>query len=228
MEQPPVRCLYEDGAIAVCVKPAGLLSEDVPGGLIPLLKQQLGLKELYCVHRLDRGVGGVMVTAKKKQAAAALTKAFTEGTVHKRYLAVVSGVPEPENGEWRDLLFHDVRKNRSYPVDKMRKGVKEAVLTYRVLGSAEHEGETFSLSEACPVTGRSHQIRVQFASRKHPLAGDGKYGSRFKDCPVGLFCFGLDFSHPVTAKPLSFTVRPPETAPWTMFPTIPTDPYFGG
>ncbi|MDO4492372.1 MAG: RluA family pseudouridine synthase [Clostridia bacterium] len=216
METTPIRILYEDRALLAVEKPIGLLSEDIPGGIVPLLREQTGEKTLYCVHRLDRNVGGALLIAKTKAAATALTRSFTGGSVRKTYLAAVAGTPAPE-GELRDLLFHDVRSNRTYPVANARKGVKEAVLTYEVLATASENGNPFSLCAVHPLTGRSHQIRVQFASRKHPLLGDRKYGSRVKDCPLGLFCTAMTLPHPTAGTPLTVSVRPPETAPWTLF-----------
>ncbi len=160
--------LYSDKALAVCVKPVGLDSEqEVPAALI----QALG-GEIYPIHRLDKNVGGVMVYARTRQAAAALSRAIQEGSMVKEYVALVHGTP-PETGDWEDLLFKDSAKNKVFVVKKERKGVKKARLGYRVLTSGPD-----SLVRIRLHTGRSHQIRVQFASRGYPLAGDHKYGAR--------------------------------------------------
>lgn len=160
--------LYSDKALAVCVKPVGLDSEqEVPAALI----QALG-GEIYPIHRLDKNVGGVMVYARTRQAAAALSRAIQEGSMVKEYVALVHGTP-PETGDWEDLLFKDSAKNKVFVVKKERKGVKRARLGYRVLTSGPD-----SLVRIRLHTGRSHQIRVQFASRGYPLAGDHKYGAR--------------------------------------------------
>ena len=160
--------LYSDKNIAVCVKPVGLDSEaEVPAAL----KEQLG-GEIFPIHRLDKNVGGVMVFARTKAAAAALSKAVQEGTMVKEYVAVVHGTP-PEKGDWEDFLFKDSRKNKVFVVKKERKGVKLARLEFSRLRA----GET-SLVHIRLHTGRSHQIRVQFSSRGFPLVGDHKYGSR--------------------------------------------------
>lgn len=205
--------LYEDKYIVVCVKDPGVLSE--AGGMPELLKESTGAKDIFCVHRLDKAVGGVMVYAKTASAAAGLSDAIAKKSFAKEYVAVVQGQPE-ECGTMRDLLFHDVRKNKTYIVDRERKGVKEAVLDYRKLGFVD----SLSLVYIILRTGRSHQIRVQFASRKMPLAGDGKYGSSYKDMPLGLWAYSLTFPHPVTGKSMRFKKSPPCLPPWDKFDDI--------
>lgn len=177
--------LYSDKQIAVCVKPVGLDSEhEVPIAL----QEQLG-GELFPIHRLDKNVGGVMVYARTKQAAAALSKAVQEGTMVKEYVALVHGTP-PENGDWSDLLWKDSAKNKVFVVKRERKGVKKARLEFLRLT----EGET-SLVRIRLHTGRSHQIRVQFASRGFPLLGDHKYGARDNSPAPMLFSCCLTFPH---------------------------------
>ncbi|MBR2048442.1 MAG: RNA pseudouridine synthase [Oscillospiraceae bacterium] len=160
--------LYHDRDYAVVLKPVGMDSEhQVPEEL----KTALG-GEVYPIHRLDLNVGGVMVYARTKAAAAALSKAVQEGTLVKEYRCLVHGTP-PEGGVLEDYLFKDSRKNKVFVVKRERKGVKKASLEFTRLTS----GET-SLVHVKLHTGRSHQIRVQFASRGFPLVGDHKYGSR--------------------------------------------------
>ena len=160
--------LYSDANIAVCIKPVGLDSEqEVPDALI----QQLG-GQIFPIHRLDKNVGGVMVYARTKPAAASLSKAVQDGTMVKEYVAMVHGIP-PEQGDWEDLLWKDSRKNKVFVVKRVRGGVKKARLEFTRLS----QGET-SLVRIRLHTGRSHQIRVQFASRGYPLVGDHKYGAR--------------------------------------------------
>ena len=160
--------LYSDKDIAVCVKPVGLDSEH---GLPEALTQALG-GEIFPIHRLDKNVGGVMVFARSKFAAAQLSKAVQEGAMVKEYVAMVHGTP-PKEGDWTDLLFKDSSKNKVFVVKKERRGVKKARLEFTRLT----EGET-SLVRIRLHTGRSHQIRVQFSSRGFPLVGDHMYGSR--------------------------------------------------
>ena len=160
--------LYENGDLVVCVKPVGLDAEhDVPAAL----KEALG-GEIFTLHRLDKNVGGVMVYARNRQAAAALSKVIAQGEMIKEYVALVHGAP-PAEGDWEDLLFKDSRKNKVFVVKRQRSGVKAARLTYHCLQAGEQ-----SLVRIRLYTGRSHQIRVQFASRGYPLVGDHKYGSR--------------------------------------------------
>ena len=160
-----MQILYSDNDIAVCVKPVGLDSEsEVPAALAETLGGTF-----FTLHRLDKNVGGVMVYARNKSAAAALSKAIQDGAMVKEYVAQVHGEP-PESGDWTDLLWKDSSKNKVFVVKRERKGVKKARLEYQRIG----EG----LVHVRLYTGRSHQIRVQFASRGFPLLGDHKYGAR--------------------------------------------------
>lgn len=136
-------------------------------------------KELFVINRLDKPVSGLICLAKNPKAAAFLNKQVQDKTISKTYYAVVLGRLDSK-GELKDLLLHDKRKNKSFVVNRERKGVKDASLDYEVLREIEREGEIYSLVRVNLHTGRTHQIRVQFASRKHPLVGDGKYGSRVK------------------------------------------------
>ncbi len=171
--------LFENPDFAVCVKPVGMDAEQqVPAAL----SEQLG-GAMFTLHRLDKNVGGVMVYARNKQAAAALSGAIARGEMVKEYVALVHGTPPPE-GDWEDLLFKDSRKNKVFVVKRQRAGVKAARLTYRVV----REGAQ-SLVRIRLYTGRSHQVRVQFASRGYPLVGDHKYGSRDeKQTPMLFSC----------------------------------------
>ena len=175
--------LYLDKQIVVCVKPVGLDSEQE---FSSKLRSDLG-GEIYPVHRLDKNVGGVMVYARTKGAAARLSRMVQSGEMVKEYVAQVHGQP-PECGEWEDLLFKDSRKNKVYVVDRPRKGVKEAKLAFRRLTSGRESQVLIRLH-----TGRSHQIRVQFGSRGFPLVGDHKYGSRSEKTEPMLFSCRLTF-----------------------------------
>ena len=198
--------LYSDKSIAVIVKPVGLISEDGAAGesVCPLIRETLGVSEVYPVHRLDRAVGGVMVYALNKRAAAALSAGIAENQMKKVYLAAVHGIPEPLFGVYTDLLLKDARKNKSYVVTRERKGVKRASLAYETLSSKDG----ISLVRVTPHTGRSHQIRVQFASRKMPLCGDGKYGAVDHVKEIALFSHALTFAHPENGSELHFSKVP--------------------
>lgn len=175
--------LYHDNQIAVCIKPVGLDAEqEVPA----TIQKALG-GAVFPIHRLDKNVGGVMVFARTKQAAAALSKAVQEGTMVKEYVAMVHGTP-PEAGDWTDLLWKDSAKNKVFVVKRERKGVKKARLEFTRLTAGEA-----SLVHVRLHTGRSHQIRVQFASRGFPLVGDHKYGARDDSPAPMLFSCRLTF-----------------------------------
>lgn len=177
--------LYFDDRLIVCVKPVGLDSEhDMPRAL----QEQLG-GEVFTLHRLDQNVGGVMVYARNKQTAAHFSKLIQEGQLIKEYVALVHGTP-PETGDWEDLLFKDSRKNKVFVVDRQRAGVKKARLAFRRLTEEER-----SLVHVRLYTGRSHQIRVQFASRGYPLVGDGKYGAKDQEKNPRLFSCCLRFPY---------------------------------
>lgn len=206
----PIHILFQDSALVVCVKPQGVLSQEAGDrGMPGLLRGSLHIPEVFPVHRLDQAAGGVMVYALTEGAAADLSRAVQAGQMEKTYLALMQGTPEPENGRLEDLLYHDQRRNKTYVVTRQRKGVKAARLSYRVLLS---DGK-ISLVEVRLFTGRTHQIRVQFASRQHPLVGDGRYGGP-KASALGLWSWRLAFPHPNTGKPMTFVCPPPETDLW--------------
>lgn len=179
-----MKLLYENKEFVVCVKPVGVDSEHVVPGL---LKEALG-GEVFTIHRLDRNVGGVMVYARTKHAAATLSTLIQKGEFRKEYLAGVHGAPDSQ-GILEDLLFKDSRFNKVFTVKKERKGVKKARLAFRVLRSGER-----SIVHVLLDTGRSHQIRVQFASRGFPLVGDHKYGARDSETEPMLHSFRIRFS----------------------------------
>ena len=189
--------LYSDKDIAVCVKPVGLDSEaQVPEAL----KAQLG-GDIFPLHRLDKNVGGVMVYARTKAAAAALSKAIQEGQMVKEYVAKVHGIPQDAD-TWTDLLFKDSRKNKVFVVKRERAGVKKAKLEFTRLT----EGD-ISLVRVKLHTGRSHQIRVQFSSRGFPLVGDHKYGAR-DDIPSPML-FSCCITFPYQGAEKTFETLPP-------------------
>lgn len=203
-----IEILYEDKDIVAVVKPVGISSENE---MVILLKEQLN-SEIYTLHRLDNPVGGVMVYAKNKSAAAKMSKKISENfDFSKTYLLVCEGTFEEKASDMEDLLFKDSAKNKSFVVKKERKGVKKASLSYTVLKEAVFKEKMCSLVSVTLKTGRSHQIRVQFSSRKHPLAGDGKYGSKI-NCPIALF------SHKIETMGMTFIKNPPyEETPWCVF-----------
>ena len=177
--------LFQDKDIVVCIKPVGLDSEKE----LPEVLQKAVGGDIYPLHRLDKNVGGVMVYARNKAAAACLSGQIQQGALIKEYVAMVHGTP-PESEDWEDLLFKDSKKNKVYVVDRERKGVKAARLTFQRLTAGER-----SLVRIRLYTGRSHQIRVQFSSRGFPLVGDHKYGSKAEESAPMLFSCRLTFFH---------------------------------
>ena len=214
-----IKILFQDRALAVCLKPPGVLSQDGSGDTLPaLLREQLGC-DIFPVHRLDREAGGVMVYAKTSRAAGALSAAMTRGEFQKKYLCIVRGRPEEEKGTYRDLLLHDKARNKSFVVKRMRGGVKEASLEYRLL--VEQEGLSLVLVQLH--TGRTHQIRVQFASRGMPLLGDGRYGGGGGE--MALWSCALSFTHP-SGKQMAFQAMP-EGQVWEAFAGVLRDSTVG-
>ena len=208
-----IEILYEDKYLVLCIKPAGVISED--GGMPELLSEKLKAKCIFCVHRLDKDVGGVMVYAKDGKTAALLSEAISAHKAKKEYLLICQGEPQEHAGTFFDLLYHDKQKNKTYVVKKERKGVKDAELDYEVIAKNTENG--VSLVKATLKTGRSHQIRVQFASRKMPLAGDGKYGSEIKQPKIALWSYRYSFTHPVTGEEICAEKTPPIENLWAAF-----------
>lgn len=219
--------LYRDPHLLLCCKPAGTPAQPDPTGGPDLLTEiTVQHPHAHLVHRLDTPTGGVMVYALTHQAAASLS-ALVQDHEHfaKEYLAVLPSPPSESEGVWTDYLYHDRRANKAY-VTEPRRGSKQARLAFRTV-SVLADGHTLVLVRL--YTGRTHQIRVQFASRGLPLVGDGKYGSREK-CPfIGLWSYRMCFPHPVTGKPIGAEIRPDrDRLPWSYFDlpeTLPPLPY---
>lgn len=207
--------IYQDRRILVAIKPAGVLSTDVPGGMPDRIRQYLGDEKasVRTVHRLDQAVSGLMVFARSREAARILSAQVESRTFQKEYLAVLHGVPEEENSTLRDLLLRDKQRRMTFVTDKAGKGVQEAVLDYQVLGTRTDR----SLVRIQLHTGRTHQIRVQFSSRALPLFGDKKYGIPDDTDEIALWSYRLCFQHPETGGVMDFSVPPPAQGPWEGF-----------
>lgn len=233
------RIIYEDDWLVVVDKPAGCSSEsEMPAAL----RAAWGSRDAYIgvVHRLDTVVSGLMVYAKTPKMAGQLSRLISESAAIyaardgaagpsgwpeeaprfvKQYRAVIAGAPDEKlapQGLLRDYLYKDARKGKVFPVDRPRRGVKEAMLEYRVLSTVPHGEGSLSLAEITLHTGRTHQIRAQFAARRHPLWGDGKYGSRYKG-EVALQSANLRFWHPAMGKEMRFALDAPQGEPWSFF-----------
>ena len=205
--------IYADSDILVCIKPARVLSTDEPGGVPELAREALGDQnaDVRTVHRLDRVVSGLMVLARNAKAASELSRQIRENEFEKEYLAVVHGCPPEAQGTLRDLLGRDKARKMTFVASEPAKGVQEAVLHYRVQNTCDGLSSVRIRLE----TGRTHQIRVQFASRGMPLVGERKYSERNDPCEIALWSYRLSFTHPGTGERLEFTHEPPDIYPWT-------------
>ena len=206
----------------IIYKPAGVPSQSDPSGApdamtlcSALLRELCERDELYLVHRLDRVVGGLMVFARNKRAAADLSCQVADHSFEKQYFAVVHG--KAEGGVLFDYIYKDARLGKAFVTDRERAGVKSAELEYKTLDSLEVGGQTLSLVKIKLKTGRFHQIRVQFASRQMPLIGDKKYGSRdFKAKIPSLFATEIAFKN--KGKEIRVSRLPSiSDYPWSLF-----------
>lgn len=197
-----MKIIFEDRDIIVAIKPPEILSQGDEKGranAVDILSEMTG-SEIFPVHRLDKGVGGVMVFAKNAKAAAELSKQVSDRTMEKTYLALLHGEIEEESGRLDDLLFFDRGRNKSFVVKRERRGVKKALLDYECLS----KGEGKSLVRVKLITGRTHQIRVQFSSRGYPLYGDRRYGARDEEKNIALLSKEISFLHPKTGERMTF------------------------
>ena len=204
--------LYCDADIVVCVKPPRVLSTDEPGGLPELLRSQLGTEDFRTVHRLDRVVSGLMVVARNAKAASDISRQIREDAFQKEYLAVIHGEPAQESGRLEDVLLRDKARKMTLVTKEMAKGVQPAALRYRVISCQNGMSRVRIQLE----TGRTHQIRVQFASRNLPLVGERKYAVLDDPCEIALWSYRLGFTHPATGEKMEFTKQPSESYPWTV------------
>ena len=209
-----MRLIYEDEHIVVCEKPQRVLSTDEPGGVPELVRTALGnpQADVRTVHRLDRVVGGLMVLARNAFVASELSRQIREDQFQKEYLAVVHGAPETDAGRLCDLLVRDKARKMTLVADCEGKDVQPAALRYSVQNKINGMSRIHIQLE----TGRTHQIRVQFASRGMPLVGERKYSTLEDPCEIALWSCRLAFTHPVTKEPMEFILPPPEVYPWTV------------
>lgn len=205
--------LYKDQDIIVCIKPAGTLSTDEPGGVPDLIREELKNPnaEIRTVHRLDRVVSGLMVVARSAAVASELSRQIRENEFQKEYLAIVYGAPDSSSGTMRDLLLRDKRERKTYIVDTPAKGVQEAILDYQVLNQTPNVSRVAITLR----TGRTHQIRAQFSGHGMAIVGDKKYKAEAEACNIALWSHKIGFSHPVTGEKMLFVKEPPTIYPWT-------------
>lgn len=215
--------LFEDQSIIVAEKPAGLESQatrKLEPDMVSEIKKHIHklstarsgkTEEPYVgvIHRLDKPVGGIMVYAKTKEAAASLSKQVQDRSMKKTYLSIICGKPVDNVGNYVDYLLKDGKNNHTKIVEKGITGAKRSELEYKVLKTAVISGKEFSLVEIRLLTGRHHQIRVQMAGHGTPVAGDRKYGIvDERQERLCLCAAGLSFFHPDTGKKLSFSIQP--------------------
>ena len=218
MNEKRIEIIYSDKSVAVCIKPSGVSSESAEGrcGMPDLIAAELKADYVGTVHRLDTVTEGLMIYSLDKKVTGKLTEAIAARDTEKEYLAIVHGKPADNEGEMRDLLFRDAGKNKTYVVKRERRGVREAILTYSTIETKETDYGTLSLVRVKLVTGRTHQIRAQFASRSMPLVGDGKYGAKDNAPQVALYSARISFTHPLREKRMEFE-RMPNGMPWELF-----------
>jgi len=218
-----IKVLYADKDILVAVKPAGVEAQAAKRfapDMVSEIRKYLVInklctpgKEPYVavIHRLDKPVSGIMVYALSKKAAAALSEQVQSRRMEKIYEAVVCGKPVYNVDNFVDYLKKSVDGNESQIVDKGINGAKRAELSYEVKKTLEVEGEILTLVRIRLMTGRHHQIRVQFASRGLPLYGDARYGRTNAPggfAPLALCAVALAFAHPVTGRRMEFSMEP--------------------
>ncbi|AWB46929.1 RNA pseudouridine synthase [Paenibacillus sp. CAA11] len=222
-----MRILYEDNHLLSVEKPVNVPTQEDASGdpdMLTLLKEDLkhryqkpGNVYLGLVHRLDRPVGGAMIFAKTSKAASRLSEAVRSRSFEKTYLAVIHGAPKVSQGRLTDYLLKDERTNTVSVVPKGTPGAKEAILDYRILGTAQ---DGYSLVQVELHTGRPHQIRVQFSHRGCPLYGDQKYGAQVNKPgqQIALWSAFVGVPHPVTKEPVELKSAPPQQYPWNLWP----------
>lgn len=208
-----INVLYEDNHIIVVEKKPNILSQsDITGDIDLLTMVKEYVKEKYnkpgnvyigLVHRLDRPVGGVMVFARTSKAAKRLNDGIKNHEFNKTYVAVLDGILKKQNGELTDYLYKDEKTGKSKIVNKSYPGAKLSKLNYEVIGYDKDK----TIVKINLITGRHHQIRLQFKNLGYPLFGDQLYGKQNKE-QIRLYAYKLSFNHPTTKERLEFKLLP--------------------
>lgn len=216
-----MKIVYEDNHIIVCQKECGEIVQGDKTGDKPMsemVKEYLKVKydkpgNVFCgvVHRIDRPVSGLVIFARTSKALTRLNEMLRKGEIHKRYLAIVEGHPQQEEGEIVSWLKSDGRMNKTFVSDSSDPEAKRCVLRYRTV----ERGDRYTVLEIELLTGRKHQIRCQLASLGHPIKGDLKYGARRSNPGGGisLQAYKIEFTHPVSKQPISLQVETPLSLP---------------
>jgi 23S rRNA pseudouridine1911/1915/1917 synthase len=206
--------LYKDHHLIALNKPAGLLSQQDPSGEsnAHVMAMAYAHRDLYLVHRLDRRVSGVLMFAKTKTAAAALSKQWEEHKVKKVYLGIVPTADIPQAGQVKHYLTYDNKLNITYTSDEPKVGADEAILDYQVIQQLEN----FMVVRIDLITGRKHQIRAQLSALGVPIRGDIKYGSKRTnpDGAIDLHAYKLHFQHPAKLEYKKIIAPLPEEGLW--------------
>lgn len=206
--------LYTDNRIVVCLKPAGVLSTDGPGGMPELLRRALGESETGCVrvvHRLDRPVGGVMVYARSRMADSILSRQVQEHEFEKDYLAVLEGCPDAPEGILTDLLVRDAAKSK--PLSRILPARTRVPPVFRTGCSACGTGARSCVSGWKPA-GHTRSARSFLpAACRSAATGNTVRKPMARSACVLSNCF----FHPQTNEHLVFTHDPPQTEPWLAF-----------
>ena len=220
-----IKVIYEDNHLLVVEKPVNVLSQGDDTNdkdMVNLLKDYIKVKYnkpgnvfIGLVHRLDRPVGGIMVFAKTSKAASRLSEQVRNKSFKKTYRAVLNGNMRKDNDTLKDYLYKNKKTNMVSVVNKNHKDAKDAELSYETIA----KNGKFSMVQVDLKTGRPHQIRVQFSSRKHPLFGDQRYGQDInkKGDQIALWSYKIEITHPTTKEKMEFICEPPNKYPWNLF-----------
>ena len=220
-----IKVIYEDNHLLVVEKPVNVLSQGDDTNdkdMVNLLKDYIKVKYnkpgnvfIGLVHRLDRPVGGIMVFAKTSKAASRLSEQVRNKSFKKTYRAVLNGNMRKDSDTLKDYLYKNKKTNMVSVVNKNHKDAKDAELSYETIA----KNGKFSMVQVDLKTGRPHQIRVQFSSRKHPLFGDQRYGQDInkKGDQIALWSYKIEITHPTTKEKMEFICEPPNKYPWNLF-----------
>ena len=216
---PKLNIVYEDAHILLVDKRPGLAVHPHDGAeygrtLIDHIQAYLYQKREWrpreensftpaLCNRIDRNTGGIVIAAKTAEALRVMNQKIKDRELDKRYLAIVEGTPKPQKGSLKGYLFKDAKKNKVFVTDTPQPGAKTCQTNYITLASRNG----LSLVECELITGRTHQIRAQFAHAGHPLLGDGKYGKldkRFDRTYQALYSYKLTFAFTTDAGELAY------------------------
>ena len=220
-----IKVIYEDNHLLVVEKPVNVLSQGDDTNdkdMVNLLKDYIKVKYnkpgnvfIGLIHRLDRPVGGIMVFAKTSKAASRLSEQVRNKSFKKTYRAVLNGNMRKDSDTLKDYLYKNKKTNMVSVVNKNHKDAKDAELSYETIA----KNEKFSMVQVDLKTGRPHQIRVQFSSRKHPLFGDQRYGQNLNKVgqQIALWSYKIEIDHPTTKERMEFVCDTPNEYPWNIF-----------